>query len=131
MDFRAYLRQELQRRQSRNRRYSLRAYASSLGVPHSTISRLLHRPSRLTASMICRLGTRLGLLPEEVRAAVVWETAESIMKLVGHPRFRPDCRWLAMMSGVPLDDINVGLHYLLHTRRITMSSPHRWNLESI
>lgn len=129
MDLRTYLRRELKRRQQRNRRYSLRAFASSLGVSHSTLSRLSGSRFRLTSRMAQRLGTRLGLSPKETNAVLLHETAVSIIALLNHPGFRADCRWFAMMTGLPLDAINVGLHHLLYTRRISMPSPHRWQLE--
>ena len=37
-------------------------------------------------------------------------------------RFRPNSRWLATMTGVPVDEINRALHHLLYQRRLTMGS---------
>ena len=126
MDLRAHLRAELARRVARNRRYSLRAFARTLGTHHSTLTRILDGRRRLTAGVIERIGTRAGLSPEQVVAARAEEHARRIIELARHPRFRPDCRWLAMMSGLELDDVNRALHHAIRTRRLVLRSATTW-----
>ena len=63
------LKEEWQRRRERNPRYSLRAYAQHLGLPSSRLSEYFSGKRRLTLSMSRRLTAKLGLGPEESRAA--------------------------------------------------------------
>lgn len=128
MDMRALLETELQRRRERNPRYSLRAFARSLDTHHSTVSRILRSQRRLTPRAIRRFGKVLKLSPARIEAACVAEHCASIRRLVSDARFRADSRWLAMMTGIPLHDVNVALHWLLHRRELTMSGPQTWTL---
>lgn len=128
MEMRAILAAELNIRQSRNPRYSLRAFARMLGMHHSTVSQLLQSRRRLTSRTIRRLGARLRLAPEQVREACVTEHCAAIRRLVVDPRFRADSRWISVMAGIPLDDVNVALHWLLYTGDLTMSAPRTWKL---
>ena len=78
--------------------------------------------------MITHVCTRLGCSPAEVVAARLSEDARRILPLISAPDFRPDCRWIAMKSGVDLDNVNRALHLLIHERRLVMSSPTRWTV---
>lgn len=73
---------------------------------------------------------KLGYSPDEIRAARIDEDARKILLLVGNPDFRPDCRWIAVQSGVDLDNVSRALHMLIHQRRLTMSTPERWTVNS-
>ena len=126
MDLRTHLRTELQRRQRRNPRYSLRAFALSLGTHHSTLSRAFDRNRRLTAQSIHRLGERLGLTQRQIGDACLAENCALILRVVGDRRFRADSRWIATMTGISVDDVNIALHWLLYERRLTMKSPAAW-----
>jgi hypothetical protein len=124
MDLRAVVEREFNRRQ-RNRRYSLRAFARQLGIHHSTLVRL-RQGKRLTANTVSRLGVRLGLSARDIAAASAHEHAEILLALVRHPDFRPDCRWLAVMTGLNLDEVNITLHRLIASRRLTLAGRDRW-----
>ena len=80
--------------------------------------------------MIAHVCARLGCSPAEVVAARLAEDARRILPLVSAPDFRPDCRWIAMKSGVDLDNVNRALHLLIHERRLVMSSPTRWTVNA-
>jgi transcriptional regulator with XRE-family HTH domain len=128
MQLRARLVAEFQRRRRRNSRYSLRAFAQSLETHHSTVARILHgerRPSGPTIDRICR---RLGLDEREVARSRAAEHAQSIVQLVTRTDFRPDCRWIATMTGIALDDVNRALHLLLQERRLLMNTTTRWTV---
>ena len=129
MDMRALLADEFARRKGRNPRYSLRSFARSLGVHNSSLSRLIGQRKRLTSATAQTLGTKLGLSRGEIASAIAHEHAEILAGLVGHHAFRADSRWLAVMSGLPIDDVNVALHALLHSRRLTMTRANQWRLE--
>ena len=128
MDMRATLEAELHRRRERNQRYSLRAFARALQTHHSTLSQILQSRRRLTPRSIRQLGVRIGLTPAQIRDACLAEHCASIRRLIGHPQFRADSRWIAMMAGIPLDDVNVALHWLLYRRELTMAEPGTWTL---
>jgi hypothetical protein len=129
MDLCSLLDAELRRRRERNPRYSLRAFARRLGTHHSTLSRLLQRRRRLTPRAVRRLGERLGLSPMQIDDACLSENARSILGLVEDGRFRADSRWIATMTGIPLDDVNRALHWLLYERRLMMRSFTIWTRE--
>ena len=124
MDLRALLDTEFIRRR-RNRRYSLRSFARSLGIHHATLVRL-RQGKRLTPNTARRLGLRLGLTSSDIEAASAHENARAVLALVRHPHFRPDCRWLAVMTGLSLDDVNVTLHSLVSTGRLSLAGPKTW-----
>jgi transcriptional regulator with XRE-family HTH domain len=129
MDLRSTLREELQRRRSRNPRYSMRAFARALGTHHSTLSQILQQRRRLTARAIRALGARLGLSAAQIGDACVAENCAAIRRLVGDARFIPDSRWIATMTGIPLDDVNLALHWLLYRRQLTMRTRTTWTSE--
>ena len=128
MELRDRLRAELERRVEGNPRYSQRAFARSLSLHHSTLTRVLDGSRGLSPAMVTRLCTRLGLAPSEVREARLAEDARKVLQLASTPGFRPDCRWIAMKSGVHLDNVNRALHRLIHERRLVMSSPTKWTV---
>ena len=128
MDLRDTLEAELRRRSARNPRYSLRAFARALRTHHSTLSQIMRSERRLTPRSIRRLGERLGLTPAQIRDACVEEHCASIRRIVGDSRFRPDARWIAVMTGIPVDDVNIALHWLLYRRELVMASPRTWTL---
>jgi hypothetical protein len=126
MDLRAHLRSEFDRRRARNPRYSLRAFAKQLGTSHSTLSRVLNSGSRLTARRISTFGSRLGLSRHAVEGARLHESMERLLEVTGHVDFRADARWIASQTGMPIDDVNVALHYLIYEKRLTMTSTTAW-----
>lgn len=65
-DFRQYLMQELVRRSRVNPKYSLRAFARSLEIEPSFLSKLLSQKRSMTSSTVKRLAPRLALSPEQV-----------------------------------------------------------------
>lgn len=129
MDFRILLHGEFERRRARNPRYSLRAFARQLATDHSAISRILKDGRRLTPTRVRALGERLGLTVAEINAACLHEQMQLVALLVSRPGFRPDARWIAMRTGMSIDDVNVALHLLVHTHRLTMTSAFTWTTE--
>src|SRR5258707_1323801 len=65
VDFRRFLQLELIRRCEQNRRYSLRAFARSLGLHHGTLSRVLSGKRAINKKLISRLGEPLRLSPTD------------------------------------------------------------------
>jgi plasmid maintenance system antidote protein VapI len=128
MDLRDRLSEELGRRVQGNPRYSLRAFARSLSLHHSTLRRVLDGSRGLSPSLLHRVCTRLGYSPAEIRAAKLVEDARRVLRVASAPGFRPDCRWIAMQSGVDLDNVNRALHLRIHERRLVMSSANQWTV---
>jgi transcriptional regulator with XRE-family HTH domain len=126
MDLRATLTAEFARRRRLNPRFSLRAFARALGTHHRTLSQILEGRRRLTTRAIRRLGAGLRLGPEQVAEACLTEQCAAVLRFVGRPGFRPDARWIAVMTGIPLDAVSVALHRLLHDRRLEMRSATHW-----
>ncbi len=134
--FRRRLQEELAERCSRNPRYSVRAFALSLRVDHSTLAQLIRGVRPITAATLVRLGVRLGLDQADIQGYLTGSIppnpaghpalAEAILGLIGRPGFRPDSRWIARTLGVTEDDVNRILPELLRTKRLAMTDRRRW-----
>jgi plasmid maintenance system antidote protein VapI len=119
---------EFHRRRGQNPRYSLRGFARSVGVHHATLSRLMTARRPVQANSIRAIGPRLGLTPADVESLIAIEDAEFIIHAVKRPAFRPDSRWLASQSGIPIDRVNIALHRLIYQRQLRMESRDRWSV---
>ena len=128
MTFRQILATELARRRTRSPRYSLRAFARDLGVDHATLSQILRRRRNLTPQMVRLLGRRLGLKPAEIAEACEQQNAETVIRLVASPAFRPDSRWIATRTGLPLDAVNCALQRLIYHGQLVMEAVDRWTV---
>jgi hypothetical protein len=124
--FRALLQSELDRRRAANRRYSLRAYARALAIDHSALSQILRGRRRLTARKIRTLGPRLGLHAGVLDEHCANEHEAAVLDAIARPGFRADSRWIATVSGVPLDDVNIALQRLLRKGVLVMRSRSQW-----
>lgn len=123
MSFRAVLQAEFDRRIARNARYSLRAFARSVGISHSTLSRFLSGSRRLTARAIRRIGAALRL---DVEAHCSAENDRALLAIVTRPGFRASSRWIATMLGITIDDVNLSLQRLIRERRLVMAGGNSW-----
>jgi hypothetical protein len=124
--FRDAVHAELMRRQRQNARYSLRGFARGLGVHHATLSRLLNDDGPLQTRTIQTLGPRLGFSSCEIQAFVSDEDEAAVIAAIDRPSFRPSSRWLASVSGISVDRVNVALQSLLRRGRLQMASATRW-----
>jgi transcriptional regulator with XRE-family HTH domain len=119
------LRQFARRRQA-NRRYSLRAFARHLRTDHATLSQVIRGRRSVTPRLATQFGARLGWSPAEVAGAVFAEQEARFLRLVEHPTFRADSRWLAARLALPLDRVAILLQRALRRRSLTLSSANRW-----
>lgn len=126
MQFREALQNEFEARQRGNPRFSLRGFARHLKVHHATLSRLLSSGRPVAAATVRRLGLHLGMPAEQVEAFVAGERATALIRAVRRPTFRAESRWLASVSGIPLDDVNILLHTLVSDGRLRMLSRSQW-----
>src|SRR5262245_58028053 len=124
--FRSLLQAEFDRRRAANRRYSLRAFARSLSIDHSALSQILRGRRRLTLRSVRALAPKLALDAAAVAEHCAAENDAAILDAIGRPNFRADSRWLASMSGIPLDQVNVALQRLLRKGMVVMQSRQTW-----
>jgi hypothetical protein len=128
MEVRLRLRDEFNRRSTRNPRYSMRAFARDLGLHHSTLVRVLAGTRGLSRDKIRRLANPLSLDRTAIRELNLEEDARRVLDVARSNGFRPDCRWIAMRAGLEIDDVNRALHRLIHQRRLEMISPTLWKV---
>ena len=69
-DFATFLQRTLQERIQANPNYSLRAFSRSLGFDYSTMSKILRRKRPVGRRVAHKLGTKLGLTPEEIAGSL-------------------------------------------------------------
>lgn len=126
MTFRERLQAEFAERKQRSPRYSLRAFARFLGTDHATLSQLLRGRRHLTPRMATLLGRRLGFSSAEIAEARLEQNAEAILRVARSPSFRPDSRWIATRTGLPVDTVNASLDRLIRHGALVMASTTRW-----
>ncbi len=151
--FREFLQRELARRCADNPQYSLRAFARSLRTDHSTLSQILRAKRRLTAETIRALASELQVSAADIEAFVAREaqlTVDNtwdrharqlqeeameviaqwqhfaILELVRLDCFRPDCRWIARVLDITVDEVNLSLTRLLHLGLLHMVNHQTW-----
>lgn len=152
--FRDRLQREFEERRAKNGRYSLRAFANSLGTDHSTLSQILRERRRTPIGRMRVWARELGLDPEETAAYIVAEhlvdagdsardaqmqhwTAEAmavivdrthweIYRLCGTGEFRSDSRWIAERVGTTVDQVNIVLTRLLRLRLLESNASGHW-----
>ena len=132
-EFRTLLREELLRRCRKNPTYSARAFARSLGVDAPTLNKIIRGKRPTGRITIERLGTRLGMGPDELAPYLTKpgrrkEPARSpspdpygqlavdsfriisdwhhyaILELLRLDHFRPDPAWVSKTLGIGSDD---------------------------
>ena len=117
---------ELERRRSRNTRYSLRAFARNLRIDHATVSQWLRARRQLSSLRMRVIGKRIGLSSKIIERCCNERCEAAVLDAI---RLHPTCvgsRRLARRVGVKADEINIALHRLLMTRRLQMPTSHRW-----
>ena len=125
VSFRENLQREFARRRAANARYSLRAFAGALGVDHSTLSQIVRGTRRVTARTLRALGARLGMSAAAIELQCAAENESAILGVVARSDFRANSRWIAVVLGMPLDEVNVALQTLLRRRQLILGG-RRW-----
>ncbi len=144
----------LAKRCAKNPRYSLRAFAKSLGTDHSTLSQVLRGRRVLGVRAIERYAARLGFSDEQCQAFVVAERGRrrnpddaqqhirrlgrdvtillsdwrhfAILELTRLESFQADSRWLARVLGCSVDDVNIAVQRLIRFGLLEMTNASRW-----
>lgn len=126
MELKQTLAAEFAQRRGRNVRYSLRAFARDLGTDHATLSQVMRGRRVLSPRMAQKFGRRLQLPESDILEACEQHNAEAILRLGQTSAFRPNSRWIATRTGLPLDGVNAALARLIHERRLVMQTKHKW-----
>ena len=151
--FRDFLRRQLAQRCADNPQYSLRAFAMSLQTDHSTLSQILRGKRRLTPETLRALARKLEIPDNDVEAFLAYELRVhgddgwerharqlrdeamevisqwhhfAILELIRLECFRPDCRWIARVLDISVDDVNTALTRLLHLGLLHMVDQETW-----
>ena len=126
MELRQTLTTEFEQRQRRNPRYSLRAFARDLGTDHATLSQLLRGRRVLSPRLVQQFGRKLHLSAADIADACEQHHADAILRLARLQSFRPNSRWIATRTGLPLDAVNSALDRLVRHGDLVMASAARW-----
>lgn len=81
---------------------------------------------RVTAATLAAVATRLGLQMDLIKLS---ESDSAVLTSVKRDGFRPDSRWIAMVTGLSVDTVNEALHRLLRTGKLKMESATTWNAD--
>jgi uncharacterized protein (TIGR02147 family) len=139
----------------RNPRFSLRSFASKLGINHSTLSQVLRGKRRLSPRALKLVGKRIGLSDEAMRGYAensrkkpnpkthaqqiqkirldldtfqllsAWHHY-AILELIHVREFKTDSGWIAHTLGIAVEDVNIALQRLLRLGLLEMASRHQW-----
>lgn len=130
MRFRTVIAAELDQRRRRDARYSLRRFARTLGIHHSTLSRLLRATQRVPAQTLQTVAPRLGFTDAQIAEFLMQEDIAAVTGAIRRPAFRPDCRWIASRAGISIDRVNIVLFRLLRAGALRMMSAQKWELRN-
>jgi len=108
MRLRSVLQAEFSRRKQLNQRYSLRAFARSVGLNHSTVSQLMRGKRPITRKSV-----------HSIAGSLRWSGA-SVLKVSGPAAVRFDSRVIAQNLGLSVDEVNIALTDLCLFRLIEL-----------
>lgn len=133
-DFRLYLQNELIRRCQKNPHYSLRAFARTLQIEASALSKILNAKRAVTPEMLTKLGLKLGLGRQELKnfkgikgalGHLDFDTVDAdqfkiisdwyhyaILELTAVEDFRPNTKWIAKRLGITASEANIAVERL-------------------
>jgi hypothetical protein len=94
---RSILRGEFDRRRQANPRYSLRAFARSIGLDHSTVSQLIRAKRPISRKAVGSIGRALR-----------WN-GSAVLRTAGAPALGFDSRIIADRLGLTVDEVNIAL----------------------
>ena len=150
-DFRKYLQTELLQRCKKNPSYSLRAFAKSLDVDPSTLSKILKGKRPLGSKLIVQLGARCGLKPGDLKPYFQDEVAAgstpshsfeqialdrfaiiadwyhfAILELMTVKGFEPSAKWIARSLGISVVEANMAIERLQRAGFIEIGKDGKW-----
>lgn len=149
-DFRKFLQSELLHRCQKNPHYSLRAFAKTLNIDHSTLSQILRGKRPISEKMLISLATFLSLGPLEIdhfKRNLKSSSSEhqirdlsidsfmiisewyhdAILELMRIDGFRNDSKWIAKQLGITVSQVNIAVERLLRLELIEVNEAGEWN----
>ncbi len=142
LTFKSYLEEQLMLRCKKNPYYSLRAFAHFLEIDHSTLSQMIRGKRKITPAMQLRLGSKLGLGPNELKrfdptlnySEVTLDLFEitsewyyfAIMELMFVKGFKPEAKWISERLGVNLEETKAAILRLVKAGFISIDDDGRW-----
>lgn len=148
-EFSSRLQNELVRRLSENRNYSLRAFAQYLEIHPSSLSRILRNERRVSSKIKARLGKRLGWEPstvdqfengnrdepavlsmnqlrdEEFTMISDWYHY-AILELVTLKSFEPNHSWISRALGISTAESQAAIARLLKLKLLKETKTGKW-----
>lgn len=152
-EFRLYLQQELSKRCKNNPHFSLRAFARTLDVEVSSLSKILNGKRSLSRKMLHRISSQLGLSPERVnyfeeklkpRKRKKMEFTQltldmftvisdwyhyALLELVTLKDFDPSHAWIAKRLGITVSEVNFAVERLQRLGMLEIEGD-RWQQSS-
>ena len=143
LDFRKLLQAELSRRCRTNAAYSLRAFARSVNVEASALSKMLKAKRPITDKMKVRIGSALGLSTRDIAkfarpsdsfqvvdldsfAAISDWYHYAILELVYTKDFKPQPKWIARRLGITTSEVNIAVERLFRMGFLTIDAKGKW-----
>lgn len=154
VNFRTYLQEELVKRCRANPRYSLRAFAKSLGIAHATLSALLSGKRPFTKNTILRISQSLNLSPkesqyfvqqalldifqEQVNEKIYLEftmdnflaTSEwyydAILELTKTKKFKSNVKWISQALNLTQAEVKLAVERLQRLGLLSIDDSGRW-----
>ena len=143
-----FLQSELLRRSKANPRYSLRAFARTLRVDHSTLVKILNGKRKLGKRATQKMAQQLGLSADEAAHFLQPKTDQAadnyqqltldsfaiisdwyhyaILELIRSDDFKPELGWMARVLGITTEEAGTAVERLKRLGLIETSSEGRW-----
>jgi len=148
-NFRLYLQAELLKRCEKNPRYSLRAFARSLDIHHSSLSRILRGHRSLTKKKFLQIVNSLNLGPSEIEKFTQHKSSraphnefkdlpldvfivisewyhDAILELTRLKNFQPHPGWISRILGITVNEANIAIERLVRLELIEVRTDGRW-----
>ncbi len=146
--FRVKLQQELIERVNKNSRFSIRAFATQLGIESSSLSQILSGKRRLTDKMCLRLSESLGLSEKE-RSSLMNTTLSArsgdralladdafqviadwyhfaILELIRVKNFKGNLRWISRVLSISHSEALAAVERLQRLNYLTIEDDGTW-----
>jgi transcriptional regulator with XRE-family HTH domain len=124
------LREEFQKRNAKNKSYSIRSFSRLLGIDSSTLSQILAGKRRMTTKYKKIFTERLGvsfqtstivknsefqmLQESQVEVLKNWENY-AILELTNTSHFIPEPQWIAKRLGISVPQVHIAIERLLES----------------
>lgn len=129
------LRSELLRRQQRNSRFSLRAFAMLLKIDSGSLSQIMSEQRQVSSRTSAALLQTLGLVDakrEEVAVTLELVSRERrVLRQIAKAGVCPNSRHIARRLRMSIDQVNAVLTHLLSKGSIRMVSRKEWVINAV